>query len=171
MENSAAYWIEELQLVPHPEGGYYKEVYRSDEAIHPIGLPERYLTPRSMSTAIYFLLRSEDISAFHRIKSDEIWFYHAGSSADIYIIENREFRVEKVGMNRKRGDQLQILLPRNSWFGAKVIDQESFILVSCTVAPGFDFEDFELADRKELLVEYPEFEAEIIMLTKPVDEA
>ncbi|TAH24729.1 MAG: cupin domain-containing protein [Cytophagales bacterium] len=166
MENSAAYWIEALQLQPHPEGGFFKEVYRSEEAIPPVGLPERYLSPRNMSTSIYFLLRSEDISAFHRIKSDEIWFYHAGSSADIYIIEDRKLRLEKIGMNRKRGDQLQILLPKNSWFGSKVTDKDSFILVSCTVAPGFDFEDFELATRKELLIEYPEFEAEIIILTK-----
>lgn len=162
----AAYWIEKLNLRPHPEGGFYSETYRSTETILENGLPNRYGTPRSFATAIYFLLRSEDISAFHRIKSDELWFFHAGSTVEVSMLTKSGLEVFLLGPEYEKGQNFQLLVPSNTWFGAKVIASESFALVSCAVSPGFAFEDFELAKRPELLMEFAKHRAVIESLTK-----
>ena len=140
---SAQYWIDHLQLKPHPEGGFFREMYRSNEIIPKNALPVRYTGDRNFSTSIYFLLRSEDISAFHKITSDELWFFHAGSSVDVHIIADKEVSVIRFGINLEHGEVPQGTIPKNCWFGAKVTKPNSYALVSCTVAPGFDFEDFE----------------------------
>ena len=157
----AEYWIHHLQLKPHPEGGFYKETYRSGEVISAAGLPSRFSGERSFSTAIYFLLRSQDKSLFHRIQSDELWHYHAGSPLSIYVLNREGFTVHKLGPDLKNGQSLQIVIPAGSWFGAVVNEADSYTLSGCTVSPGFDFQDFELAERQVLLRSFPE-QTEII---------
>jgi predicted cupin superfamily sugar epimerase len=160
------YWIEKLKLLSHPEGGYYKEVYRSEGEIQADSLPNKYEGARNYATSIYFLLGHDDISSFHRLKSDELWYYHDGEPLHVYIIENGTLRIEKLGLNIDEGEQLQVIIPAGSIFGAKVISNKNFTLMGCAVAPGFDFKDFELLDRKTLLDLYPQHEEVIKMLTK-----
>jgi len=164
--NKAEYWIETLQLKPHPEGGFYKEMYRTDEKVAIENLPDRYVGERNFATSIYFLLPSEDISAFHRIASDELWFFHAGSQVEIYVLDKNGLQTIKLGISNENGSQLQAVIPRQTWFAAKVVEPDSYCLVSCVVSPGFDFADFELAQRGVLLNEYREFDDIIIQFTR-----
>jgi predicted cupin superfamily sugar epimerase len=161
----AEYWITHLSLQSHPEGGFYKETYRSKENISAHALPDRFKGDRNFSTAIYFLLRSQDRSMFHRIKSDELWHFYAGTSLSIYVLTNEKLVVHTLGTEPDKGDSLQIVIPANCWFGAKVNGESSYTLAGCTVAPGFDFQDFELADRTILLKEFPHHRDVIEMLT------
>jgi predicted cupin superfamily sugar epimerase len=159
------YWISQLQLLSHPEGGFYRETYRAKENILICGLPLRFSAPRSFSTAIYFLLRSQDKSLFHRIKSDELWHFHYGSVLHIYVLTQEGLTVFKLGDDLEKGESLQAIIPANCWFGAKVVSPNTYTLSSCTVAPGFDFKDFELADRTTLLKEFPQHADVISELT------
>ncbi|OGO16894.1 MAG: hypothetical protein A2Z14_01880 [Chloroflexi bacterium RBG_16_48_8] len=164
----ARYWIEALGLERHPEGGYYKQTYRSDEVIHRTGLPERFPGPRFLSTSIYFLLPGKEVSHLHRIKSDELWHYHLGSSLSIHRFDpDGKHKILHLGQDAERGDAFQAVVPAGCWFGAVVNDPDSFCLVGCTVAPGFDFEDFELGSREELLKLYPQHHEMIELLTRP----
>jgi uncharacterized protein len=163
---SPEFWINNLGLQPHPEGGYYRETYRSTENIQVCGLPLRFTSPRSFSTAIYFLLRSQDKSLFHRIKSDELWHFHYGSSLNIYVLQKNDLSVFKLGSNLEQGDSLQVMIPANCWFGAKVASTDAYSLSGCTVAPGFDFKDFQIAERQKLLLEFPDQGQIISELTK-----
>lgn len=163
--NQVDHWINHLGLLPHPEGGFYKETYRSDEVIMSDHMPERYAGNRNFSTAIYFLLRSHDRSVFHKIKSDELWHFYQGSTLLIYVLTERGLKIHRLGANIEAGDSLQVLIPGNSWFGAQVEKPESYTLCGCTVAPGFDFQDFEIASRDFLLATYPEQSQIIIQLS------
>jgi predicted cupin superfamily sugar epimerase len=162
MQHRHEYWIEKLQLLAHPEGGYYKETYRSSYTMSTDFTAEN----RNLSTAIYFLLPSHQRSLFHRIKSDEIWHFHVGSSIHIYILDEAGLRIEKVGLDIENGEQPQLVVPANSWFGAFVPTPDTYALCSCTVAPGFDFSDFEIAKRTHMMNDFPTFEKEIMLLTK-----
>jgi predicted cupin superfamily sugar epimerase len=117
---NAEYWIKHLELNPHPEGGYYKETYRAHEQIEKESLPQRFTGPRNFSTAIYFLLRSSDRSVFHRIKSDELWHFYAGSMLEIFVLRSGALQVFKLGSNLLQSESLQVLIPAESWFAAKV---------------------------------------------------
>jgi len=159
---TAEYWIGKLQLIKHPEGGYYKETYRASETItlH----DERR---RNTSTAIYYLLSGNDKSHFHRISSDEIWVYHHGEPIEIVVLEKDGTISTKVlGKNLHEGEDLQIVIPANTWFGAKLKNSNGYSLVSCIVAPGFDFKDFVLADRGELVQQFPNCKAVIEKFTR-----
>ncbi len=162
---SAEYWIKHLDLIAHPEGGFYKETYRAKEVIGTHGLPDRFAAARNFSTAIYFLLRNEDKSMFHRIKSDELWHFHAGGCLSIYVLTNNGLTTYKLGSDPERGESLQVVIPANCWFGAKVHDGNAYTLAGCTVAPGFDFQDFEMADRNQLLEAFPAHVEIIHLLT------
>jgi uncharacterized protein len=162
---TAEYWISHLELLPHPEGGFYKETYRSAENIPIGGLPSRFQGPRNFSTSIYFLLRSEDKSLFHRIKSDELWHFHAGSTLNIYLLQKNALNIFKLGAQLEDGNSLQVVIPANCWFAAKLVSPNAYTLAGCTVAPGFDFKDFELAERKKLLQEFPDHADIITELT------
>lgn len=153
----ANYWIEKLQLLPHPEGGYYKETYRSTEETS----FDRFDGKRAVSTAIYFLLEGKHKSHFHRIKSDELWFFHEGVSLEIFCLTEKGLSTILLGKNIEAGEQLHAVIPAGIWFGARLRDGKGYGLVSCTVAPGFDFRDFELGKREALLKEFPG-EAEIV---------
>lgn len=159
------YWIENLKLKVHPEGGFYKETYRSSELINICGLPSRFASSRNFSTAIYFLLRSQDKSLFHRIKSDELWHFHYGSTLHIYVFSAEKLFEFKLGPNIHAGEALQVVVPANCWFGAKLSAPGAYTLSSCTVAPGFDFKDFEIADRAKLINEFPGHDEIITSLT------
>ena len=160
------YWIKKLQLEQHPEGGYFKECYRSGTEILKDGLPSRYSGNRDAVTSIYFLLKENDVSKFHRLKSDEIWHFYTGSPVTIHII-HPEGTYQKItlGPQIDQNMSFQYAIEPNRWFGATVDDPSSFSLVGCTVAPGFNFNEFELAEQNSLLREFPEHEAIIRKLT------
>ena len=158
--------IKRYQLQEHPEGGHYKEVYRSKEIISTVGLPARFNGQRPFSTAIYFLMEDNQFSAFHRIKSDECWHFYTGIGLHIYVLYS-EGRGEllKLGDDLKNGYSFQQLVPAGCWFAAKPVHDNGFSFVGCTVAPGFDFADFELAKKEKLVNEYPRYSEWINMLT------
>lgn len=154
MIREAAYWIEHLNLAPHPEGGFYRETYRAAEYIPAKALPARFDGDRSFSTGIYFLLRAEDRSRLHRIQSDEMWHFYAGTSLSVYVLHNGELSIHVLGQDLAQGEQLQVVVPAGAWFGARV-NTTGYVLAGCTVAPGFDFADFEMADHT-LLQNFPQ---------------
>jgi uncharacterized protein len=142
--DTAAYWISRLELVRHPEGGWFRETYRAAETIPAVGLPERFNGPRSFCTAIHFLLEQGDFSAFHRIKSDEIWHFCEGTSLTVHVIHPDGVHEQiLLGRDPGKGERFQAVVPAGCWFGAE--PSGTFALVGCTVAPGFDFDDFEMA--------------------------
>lgn len=153
--------IRKLQLQPHPEGGFYKETYRSDQSVViPSG------KNRNINTAIFYLLEDQDKSAFHRIRSDELWFFHQGQPLKIVSIQEDQLISIILGNNVENGEIPQALIPANTWFAAKIKTAHGYSLVSCTVAPGFDFADFELAERENLLRQYPHLKEIIEEYTK-----
>ena len=162
----ASYWIEKLQLKPHPEGGYYAETYRSNEWVQAAHLPSRYGGNRYFSTAIYFLVEGGKFSALHRIKSDELWHFYTGNPLSIYVIDPQgNLETICIGNNPEQGEVFQAVVQAGCWFGAKLENSEGFALVGCTVAPGFDFADFELANREELVSLFPQHKMVIELLT------
>jgi uncharacterized protein len=163
---SARELIAKLNLARHPEGGHFRETYRSSEVAR-IDI-ERYgfTGQRNLCTSIYFLLSSGERSLLHKIKSDEIWNFHQGSSLSIYVFYSDKMSVLKLGSNPGAGERFQVVVPAGAWFGAIVDQPDSFTLAGCTVSPGFDFEDFELAKRSDMLEKYPSFKTEIELLTK-----
>jgi len=143
--------INDLGLFPHPEGGYYKETYRSEETT-----VNKNGDLRNLCTSIYFLLEEKDKSHFHRIQSDELWFFHTGQSLEIYYISSAgEMRSVTLGHTLSLGEIPFFRIPANTWFACKIKQEKGFSLVSCTVAPGFDFADFELATGEKLTQEFP----------------
>ena len=148
--------IQQYNLEPHPEGGWYKQSYKSKEQIAATALPERFSGDRAFSTAIYFLLEQGDFSAFHRIKSDECWHFYSGDPLLIYIIDqDGELKIISVGNDFKEGQSFQYVVPANCWFASRPAPGSEYCFVGCTVSPGFEFEDFELADLTELSAIYP----------------
>jgi predicted cupin superfamily sugar epimerase len=154
---SAADYISALKLEPHPEGGFYSRTYVSDEQLPAASLPARFGTDRSISTAIYFLLEGSDYSAFHRIKSDELWHFYTGGGLHIYVIHpDGSGEVLLLGNDLTNGYRFQQVVKAGCWFASKPASENSFSLVGCTVAPGFDFADFEMASKEQLLQQYPQ---------------
>lgn len=157
--------IEKLNLQLHPEGGHYTEVYRSEGIIETD--EDSFPDGRHFSTSIYYLLASGDQSHFHRIKSDEVWHHYEGSSITIHLIsESGSCRKLHVGKDLDSGQKPQHIVPAGYWFGVTVDDPDSYALCGCNVSPGFDFDDFEMADRKALLERYPEHKEIIQKLTQ-----
>jgi predicted cupin superfamily sugar epimerase len=153
---TAEYWIKQLKLEAHPEGGYFKEVYRAAEFIQKKGLPGRYSGFRSFSTSIYFLLTGDQFSAFHRLKSDEVWHFYQGDPLVIHILTgNGKSLSVHLGPDLSKKQYLQFAIPRGAWFAAQPLNKNGFSLLGCTVAPGFDFDDFELGGRELLIRAYP----------------
>jgi uncharacterized protein len=160
---TAAEWIRVLGLVPHPEGGHYRETYRAASTFTPPGFAE----PRALSTAIYFLLQAGEVSALHRLRSDEVWHFHTGSTLLVIELTAAGALLEhRLGLDVESGEQLQVVIPAGSWFGARVAGGAGFTLVGCTVAPGFDFADFELAGRDALEARYGRHRETIAAFTR-----
>ena len=159
--------IKILNLEPHPEGGYFKESYRSQEIISYNDPTNNFSGERNYCTAIYYLLTSETFSAFHRIKQDEIWHFYDGFQIQIHEIKtNGDYRVTTLGREISTGELPQFMVPAGSWFGVTVVGENGYALLGCTVAPGFDFNDFELADRTILISEFPQHAEIITRLTR-----
>ncbi len=149
--------IEIYNLQPHPEGGYYIRTYCSDEQISTAHLKHQFTGNRFISTAIYFLLEGKQFSAFHRIKSDELWHYYAGTGLHIYVIHpNGEGQVLKLGSDLGNGFLFQQVVKAGCWFASQPVDENDFAFVGCTVAPGFDFADFEMGEKEVLKQAYPQ---------------
>ncbi len=157
--------VAHFRLLPHPEGGYYKETYRSAEQVNKECLPEGFEGPRSLSTAIYFLLTKGNFSAFHRILSDECWHFYQGASLHVYVISpDGKLEIIRLGNDPFAGEVFQAIVPAGCWFASE--STGDFSLVGCTVSPGFDFRDFELAFADELTNLYPQHDATIRRLCR-----
>jgi len=142
---NAATLIDQLELQPHPEGGHYRETYRSSQLV---ATPQG---PRAASTAILFLLAAGESSCWHRIRSDELWHHHGGGGLRIFELDaGGQVRRTQVGLELAGGERPQHVVPAGSWFAATPVEGHPWSLVGCTVAPGFDFADFELASRSQL---------------------
>ncbi|MBK7499242.1 MAG: cupin domain-containing protein [Ignavibacteriales bacterium] len=166
MNQKAKYYIQKLQLEKHPEGGYFREIYRAGEMIS-IDAPKKNLK-RNVSTSIYFLLEGSQISKFHRLKSDELWHFYDGSSVKVYVIDEKGSKTEiLLGKKTEDGEIFQTVIKKNNWFAAEVVNKRSFVLIGCTVSPGFDFSDFELANREYLIKCYPKHKSMILRFTNP----
>ncbi len=148
--------IEKLGLLPHPEGGYYKETYRSTETMN---------GEQALMTSILFLLTSDSPSHFHRIQSDEHWYFHEGSPLTVHVIGDNGHEQRMLGLDFSAGQSPYRLVNKQEIFGSEVQETNSYALVSCAVAPGFMFRDFELFSREELTQQFPKYEELINRLT------
>ncbi|TNE82371.1 MAG: cupin domain-containing protein [Bacteroidetes bacterium] len=159
-------YITKLGLISHVEGGAFKEVYRADaKAVYPELMG--HSKERNLCTSIYFLLQHGEFSAFHRIKSDELWHHYDGAVLHIYEIKpSGELGVHRLGKDLANGEQMQTWIAAGSWFASRCELENNFALVGCTVAPGFDFEDFDLAQAAELTQAFPEHAALITTLCR-----
>jgi predicted cupin superfamily sugar epimerase len=149
---NAAYWIKRLNLLPHPEGGYYKEIFRSEQNI----VRKSETSFKQACTSIYYLLEGTDYSGFHRLASDEIWYFHKGNPLNIHVIDKQGV-YSKPELSDTADGSLSVVVPAGLWFAAEIPAKSGFTLVSCVVAPGFDFEEFEMAKRDNLATQYPSY--------------
>jgi len=153
MMNDALTWIKILNLKPHPEGGYYRRTYTSNVKLTRI---DQNKIAKASASAIYYLLESDDKSGFHRLKSDELWFYHVGAPVDIYILSyDGKLVVQKLGIDFEKGESLQVMIQAGCWFAAKVNIPGSFTIISCVVTPEFTFDEFELGLKDQMIKEFP----------------
>ncbi|MCB9045662.1 MAG: cupin domain-containing protein [Chitinophagales bacterium] len=163
---SAKYWKEHLQLISHIEGGAFREIYRSDMVLPHAELSAEHKGDRAISTSIYFLLEYGEFSALHRIASDELWHFYDGDTLCIYEIEQGGTLVKHLlGKDIEKDENPQVVIKAGSWFGSRTETPDGYTLCGCTVAPGFDFADFELADKNALLEKYPQHKDIILSLT------
>lgn len=150
--------IEQFNLKSHPEGGFYAETYRASESI-----PGKN---RQLLTSIYFLITGNSISRFHRIQSDECWYFHEGSPLLVHsIFPNGEHEITELGLDFNQHEVPFHVVPAKTIFGSHLKDHTGYAFVSCAVAPGFDFNDFELFSSEELLKLYPNHQSIITQLT------
>ena len=167
MKNRLEDIIEHLKLQPHPEGGFFRETYRSEEVISEDSLNDKYKGTRNCSTCIYFLLTSDNFSAFHRINQDEVWHFYDGAPILLHVIsESGAYTKHHIGIDILNGEVPQYIVKGGNWFAAEVLEPDAFCLIGCTVAPGFSFDDFELADQKNLISQFPTHKALIERLTR-----
>ena len=142
--------ISTLDLAPHPEGGFYKETYRSTGTIGENSLPDNMVGYRTYGTSIHYLLRSEDFSAFHRIKSDEIWNFNGGDALEIFEIDAEGKLISTIlGSDIRNSQVLTHVVLANRWFAARPAVNSTasgYSLVTCIVAHSFDPQDFEMAN-------------------------
>jgi predicted cupin superfamily sugar epimerase len=148
--------VTRLDLKRHPEGGYFRETYRAALTLGAEGLAPRFSGARNASTAIYYLLAAGDRSRFHRIRADEVWHFYAGDPLQVVeLTETGDVQITVLGTDFAAGQVPQHVVPAGRWFGSCPAPGSAYSLVGCTVAPGFDFADFEMAERHQLLRDYP----------------
>jgi len=159
--------VERFGLVPHPEGGFFREVYRSNLMLEHPGIPDEFDAKRSAGTLIYFLLCGDDFSAFHRVRwSDEVWHLYAGGPLEIFTIDGeRNLHRSTLTADLMNGEPTK-LIPAGTWQSARPAAGASWALGGCTVSPGFDFGDFDMPPAAELIRQYPEHESTIRDLTR-----
>ncbi|MBI4236802.1 MAG: cupin domain-containing protein [Deltaproteobacteria bacterium] len=149
--------IQHFQLQPHPEGGFFRETFRDGGTIPQAALPKRFSGDRSFSTAIYFLLPEGKRSQLHRITADELWHFYLGDPLVVVEIRPDGRTTETLlGHDVLAGQCVQHVVPAGHWFGAYPAPGSRFSFVGCTVAPGFDFADFEMGEREALLRQFPQ---------------
>lgn len=159
--------VKALNLLPHPEGGYYKETYRSEGKIPGVCLSSDFTGDRNMATGIYFLIERGNFSALHKIKSDETWHFYYGDALEVIEIDDQgNLTTTNIGSYILKGETFQYTVKANTWFGSRVSNNGAFSLVGCTVYPGFDFNDFELANREGLIKLFPQHQNIITELTR-----
>ena len=159
--------IEMLALQPHPEGGCYRCTYRSEEVLPAEALPERYGGERHTGTAIYYLLTADTFSAFHRVQSDEVFHFYLGDPVSVFELREEGELVHSVlGADLAQGQRPQHVVPRGVWQALTLAQGGEWALLGATVAPGFDFADFELARRDDLLAHHPQHAELIRHLTR-----
>ena len=164
---TAKYWITKLALQPHPEGGYFREIYRATEQISATALPPRYLGPRAFATSIYFLLAGTQISTLHRLASDEQWHFYDGNALLLDMITpDGTSREVRLGRRATAGEQFQAVIPAGTWMGARLASRRGYALIGCTVAPGFEFQDFTAGRRPHLIEQFPQHRKLITALTR-----
>ena len=165
--NQADFIVEQYQMQPHPEGGLFAQMYRSSGIIPKTALPAEFAGDRYYSTAIVYLLKENDFSALHRIRQDEIWHFYLGGALRLVMISpDGKFSETILGHNGVAGEFVQAVVPAGYWFGAKPVEGAVFSFVGCTVAPGFEFADLELARRADMLAQFPDLEAIILNFTR-----
>ena len=157
--------IKTLGLIAHPEGGYFKEIYRNKEEISDRELVQKYSGKRQLATSIYFLLESGQVSKLHQLKSDELWYFHHGSPLIVHQFNEGEYTSIVLGPNIDKDESCQVIIPAGTIFGAEVKDHNSFTLIGCLVSPGFHFDDFRLVSYQEVMQQFPSCEAIISKLT------
>jgi predicted cupin superfamily sugar epimerase len=159
--------IARLNLKRHPkEGGFYSETWRADETIPAGVLPSRYPSPRSFGTCIYYLLTPETFSAIHRLQSDEIFHFYLGDPVEmLQLFPDGTGNTVVLGSDLRAGMTPQVVVPRGVWQGSRLVAGGKFALLGCTVAPGFDFADYEHGRREDLMAGYPKFREKIVALT------
>ena len=163
---TAEYWINKLQLATHIEGGAFREIYRSPVMAPLQALPSTFTAERHFCTSIYFLLQQQQFSAFHKIKSDEVWHFYYGDALIVYEIDQQGKMIEhRLGCDPDNNETFQCVVTAGNWFAARLAPGGTYALVGCTVSPGFDFADFELAKQNELKAAYPQHAALIKELT------
>lgn len=161
----AADWIKRLEMIPHPEGGFYKEVYRSDLNWDASEWKNGKTGDRSLCTSIYYLLESGQFSAFHRIQSDETWHHYDGGDLIIYEFD-QDGNLHMHLLGKQAPSALpQVTIQARNWFASKPAEDTAYCLTGCTVSPGFHFEDFEFAAKEDLLLAYPLHKNVIVELT------
>jgi uncharacterized protein len=167
MPANAQTYIQSLQLRAHPEGGFYRETYRSPLLMNVTQADQDKLAPRNVSTGIYFLLEQGNFSAFHKIRSDEMWHFYAGQALEVLEISPAgDLRCTRLGPDVLQGEVFQHVVPAHTWFASRVAEGGAFSLVGCTVAPGFDFADFFMADRAALAAAFPQHRQTVYELTR-----
>ena len=160
-------WIRALGLIPHPEGGFYREFHRSEHVLGKESLPRGFTGDRELGSVIHYMLTGNDFSAFHRLRSDEIWHFHAGSSFLIHLIApDGVHSVVRLGIKVNTGEVPCFVVPAGHYFGAEVAAEKSFALASCTVIPAFSFDDFEMPTSDELIGIFPHLRNEILRLSR-----
>jgi uncharacterized protein len=157
-----------LSLQPHPaEGGYFRETYRSADTVHKDRMPGRYPGARSFSTAIYYLLTPDTFSALHRLPTDEIYHFYLGDPIEmLQLLPDGSGRIIMLGNDILNGMQPQVVIPKGVWQGSRLLAGGDFCLLGATMAPGFEFEDYEPGNRESLISLYPQFSDKIQSLTR-----
>ncbi|MCL4551741.1 MAG: cupin domain-containing protein [Bacteroidetes bacterium] len=163
--SEAAQIIRKLRLTSHPEGGYFRETYRAKQKINENVLPKNFVGDRNISTSIYFLLDGNQVSHFHKLMSDELWHFYKGSPIILHCLNGDNYKKILIGNNFSKGELPQCPIKAGTWFAAEIKNKKSYSLVGCTVSPGFDFADFKLAKRSELLKRFPNREKLILRFT------
>lgn len=167
MNSDAQAIIDLLKLARHPEeGGWFREIYRCDEALAVAALPSRYRGARSVATAIYYLLTPETMSALHRLNSDETFHFYLGDPVEQLLLHpdgSSERRI--IGPDLAGGQRPVSIVPRGTWQGARLVAGGAFALMGCTVSPGFDYDDYDHGDGEALAAGYPDRRAMIAALS------
>jgi len=159
--------IDKLNLMPHPEGGYFRETYRDALKLDKDSLGPEYTGDRNCATCIYFLLTSDSFSAFHKIRQDEIWHFYQGAPIRLHLISPQgEYSNVLIGSDMDQGQMPQFVVPKGFWFAGATVNDNDYSLLGCTVSPGFDFDDFELGRREELISSFPQHRELIVEFTR-----